>query len=431
MIREILRSLLLKIQKIKLVTHNRNLLEKEVLTLTKEQLVLQKLRLKVQLKQKIRVCFFVMYDASFAGRTIYEAMLEDELFEPFIVVIPDTLRGEKHQNFNLKKTYEALREKYTKVYLGFDYKSNKYTDYSTKTDLVCFPNVYEELTNRIFTQSYYLDKETLTFYINYSFGISKFSNEMIKRQTYNEFWKIFVPTQEHLNEFKKHQMLKGSNVVVTGYPKIDDLSKQIIREKDRKKLIIAPHHTVTGWKYLHISNFLKYADFFLKLPIMYPQIDFVFRPHPLLLTQLKRNDIWGENKTNFYFNQIEAIPNMIYDQSGEYFDLFANSDGIVHDCGSFLAEYLYTDKPACYMLKNKRAIKKWFSPIGQKCLQHCYKAFSKKDILDFIDNTIIKNIDPLKKNRIDFVNRKLKINYPFSSEYILNYIKNELLRSNI
>ena len=124
---------------------------------------------------------------------------------------------------------------------------------------------------------------------------------------------------------------------------------------------------------------------------------------------------------------MESYPNVLYSRGGEYFDMFVNSDGIIHDCGSFLAEYLFTEKPACYMLENKKSIKKWFLPIGQKCLDFCYKTYSEKDIINFIENVILKNKDVLREKRISFVNSNLKLNYPNSSKFILNFIKKELL----
>ena len=65
---------------------------------------------------------------------------------------------------------------------------------------------------------------------------------------------------------------------------MDNLAKQPIRKRERKTIIIAPHHTIEA-KFrnsIGLSNFLEYAELFQELPKKYPQIDFIFRPHPLL-----------------------------------------------------------------------------------------------------------------------------------------------------
>lgn len=389
--------------------------------------VVEKIKKRVKKGKKIRVCFFIMYDGSFSYKPLYEKMLSDDSFEPFIVIIPDTSRGEDHLIFSLENAYNNLSKKYKKVYKGYDYKLKKINDFSRKTDLVCFPTPYEGMSLKNFEMEYFLKKDILTFYVNYAYSVLKFVREVTMIDSYSLYWKVFVENKHNIKELNKYEKIKGKNAIVSGYCKMDDLYNQKIRKRKRKVIIIAPHHTVSDWKLLKISNFLKYAEFFLKLPKLYPQIDFIFRPHPLLIVQLKKPEVWGIKKTNKYFEKMESYPNVLYSRGGEYFDMFVNSDGIIHDCGSFLAEYLFTEKPACYMLENKKSIKKWFLPIGQKCLDFCYKTYSEKDIINFIENVILKNKDVLREKRISFVNSNLKLNYPNSSKFILNFIKKELL----
>lgn len=393
--------------------------------------VVEKLRLKIKNHQKIRVCFFVIFDCTFSCRPLFDEMLKNKNFKPYIVVVPDLSRSREHMVSSFNQTYKSMSKKYKDVYKGYDINSKKFTDFSKIFDIVCFPLPYENMTHKYFEIEHFLNKDILTFYVGYTFTITKFSNEIFKTNFYEYLWRIFVPTVSHLDEYKKYQYLKGNNVIVTGYCKMDDLAKQQITCRKRKVIIIAPHHTVTNWELLSISNFIKYSNFILKLPKIYPNVDFIFRPHPLLITQLKKNEIWGSVKTEKYIKELKSNSNLTYSDGGEYFNIFANSDGIIHDCGSFLAEYLFTEKPACYLLKDRQSINKWFLPFSKKCLEQCYQAFSKKDILNFIDNVIINNNDPMKDKRVKFVNSELKINYPNSSIFVLNEIKNELLNSSI
>lgn len=389
------------------------------------EFIIEKLKQKVKNKQKIKVCFLVMYRSSFAAEPLYQEMLKNDIFDPFIVIIPDISRGEEYMKETFNRTYSTF-PKNKNIIKGYNLKTKNIVDISNQTDIVSFPTPYTGMSFFNFELNHFLKRDILPFYINYSFSLTKFSREIFKIDFYEYLWKIFVPTYFHLKEFKNLQLIKGSNVETTGYCKMDNLDKQKSIKRKRKTIIIAPHHTISNWKSLQISNFLKYYNFFLELPRLYPNIDFIFRPHQLLVTQLKKPEIWGEKKTNKYFKEMESNPNVIYSKGGEYFDIFANSDGIIHDCGSFLAEYLFTEKPACYMLKNQKSIKKWFLPIGQECLKHCYQAFSKKDILFFIDQVVLKDKDPIKDERIKFVNSKLKINYPNVSRVIINYIKKQI-----
>ncbi|HCU01665.1 MAG: hypothetical protein UR66_C0017G0010 [Candidatus Moranbacteria bacterium GW2011_GWE1_35_17] len=388
--------------------------------------VIKQLKKQTRSGKKIRVCFFVMLDSAFAARSLYEKMLEDNFFDPFIVVIPDTSRGDEHMKFSFNQAYDSLFKKYQKVFKG--YENDEFCDFLEKADIFYFPTPYNGMTYEYFEMEHFKNKDALLFYINYAYPVVKFAREIISLPTHDYFWKIFIENKGYISELKKYQLFKGKNAVISGYCKMDGLANQEIIQRQRKKIIIAPHHTISDWKLLKISNFLKYHKFFLELPKLYPNIDFVFRPHPLLIVQLRKPEFWGEEKTKKYFDKLEKYSNVMYSNGGEYFDIFANSDGIIHDCGSFLAEYLFTEKPACFILEEKKSIKEWFLPIGEKCLEHCYQAYSEKDIINYIENIILKNEDTLKKKRIKFVNSELKINYPKSSEFILDYIKNILIQ---
>lgn len=389
--------------------------------------IIRNINCRLKQNKKIRVGFLVMLDSIVSYKPLYKKMLKDDLFTPSIIVIPDTSRGERHLNKNFLQTYNSLKKEFKNVCKGYEIKNKKFVDFSTKLDMIHFHSPYDETSHPFFTVKYFLSKNVLPFYISYSFSVTNYFKEKIKLDTYSLFWKIFIENKYCLKELKKHQQIHGKNAVVTGYCKMDDFPKYKKIRKKEKTIILAPHHTVINWKSLMISNFLEYSDFFLKLPQLYPNIKFIFRPHPLLRTQLNRPDIWGEKKTDKYFQKILSTPNMTYSDGGDYFETFINSDAIIHDSASFLAEYLFTEKPECYILKNKKSIKKWFMPIGQKCLKHCYKAYSQSDIINFIDNVVLKGKDPLKQKRIKFVNSELKINYPNSSDTILNYIKQKIL----
>lgn len=204
---------------------------------------------------------------------------------------------------------------------------------------------------------------------------------------------------------------------------MDKLASIKCKNKTRKQILLCPHHTINS-KELDLSNFLTYSDLFLELPKLYPEIDFIFRPHPLLKYNLTK--YCGESKTNKYYDQIVAYSNAIYNNSEDYLETFANSDAMIHDCGSFTTEYLFTGKPCCYMLKDSDDINKIFLPMGQKCLDNYYKAFNKDDILNFIDNVVIKGIDPMKNQRDQFL-KELRLNYPNVAQIIVEHIIREIV----
>ena len=79
------------------------------------------------------------------------------------------------------------------------------------------------------------------------------------------------------------------------------------------------------------------------------------------------------------------------------------------------------------MLKRKTDIDEKFSYLGKKCLNHCYIAYSKKDISNFIENVIILDNDIKKEKRDEFSKKEIMINFPHATDTVISHIKKELL----
>lgn len=386
------------------------------------QEVLKKLRKKVEKGQKIRVGFYVVEVFQYAS--VFEEMLKSDFFEPFIVVVPDYFRKDTMLE-TLHQSYNLLSKKYDNVYLGYDEKTGEYIDYSDKADIVFFGNPYQEMVHPYHFIWHILHKNILTCYQNYGFNTMLWGREHIcSLPFYNCCWKVFGDSEDSMEDLEKYQPIHGKNAYMVGYCKMDKLNDVKAKPHQRKKILLCPHHTINFAK-LQLSNFLKYADFFLELPKKYPQVDFIWRPHQLLINSLSQ--YWSPEEAHKYYDKITSFENVIYSVGQDYFQAFVDSDAMIHDCGSFTAEYLYTGKPCCYMLKSEEEIQTTFLPIGQKCQENYYHAFSEQDICDFIEKVVLSGDDPLKESRESF-SETLKLNYPNVGKKITEYIKDEILK---
>lgn len=395
---------------------------------SKYEKIILNLKEKIQKNQKIKVSFLVVFDSVFPAEPLYQKMLEDKLFEPQIIVIPDISRGENNMFCQMEKTYNTLCGKYKNVKKSWDEKHQKFIDFSKEMDIICSANPYDGMTHKLYRIGQLSKKKLLPIYFNYGYPAVLWARRVAALDSLSKMWKVFSESPATMEEYKTAMKTHGENLVLAGYMKMDNLAHQPIHKRNRKVVIIAPHHTIEA-KFrnsIGLSNFLEYSDLIQELPKKYPQIDFIFRPHPLLRVTLEQPHIWGEEKTNKYFIDIQKNQNMIYQAGGDYFETFVNSDGIIHDCSSFLAEYMFTGKPVCYMLKNKESIDKFFMDNGKQILNNCYKAFNKEDIYQYLDNVILNGDDPLEKERKEFVKKELMVNYPNVSTFVLDYIKKEL-----
>ena len=114
---------------------------------------------------------------------------------------------------------------------------------------------------------------------------------------------------------------------------------------------------------------------------------------------------------------------MEYQEGGEYLETFAKSSALIHDCGSFMAEYLYTSHPQCFILESKKVINREFLPFGKHLLKNIYTAYTEQNIIDFIEEVVIKGNDYMKKDRIDYATKEIRYNYPNSADFIVEDLK--------
>lgn len=388
---------------------------------------LERISQKARAEGKIKVAFILVFNSVFPTRPVFEAMLNSERFDPYIIIAPNVSRGHRYQMQVYNEALSALTQQYPgRVIGGYREQFDEYYELKDEYPIVFFCNPYPKLVNRVHALDYFLDKDVLTIYSNYGFAALKFWDEVLSSDFYNKVWLTCIETETNLKYLKKHQQISGMNGAVTGYLKMDKMGLYTPQKKERKLVIVSPHHTVWGWSTLDIGNFLKYCDYFKELPARYPQVDFVFRPHPLLFSNLIAHKLWTQEQIDRYIAEMEGHPNAKYDKSGDYMELFANSDAMIHDCGSFIGEYLYTEKPCCYMLKNEAQARDGLVPLGQKCMENYYKAYSADDITKFIDDVVLGGHDPLKQQREHFSRTELKFNYPHATQDLIQMLERKI-----
>ena len=82
------------------------------------------------------------------------------------------------------------------------------------------------------------------------------------------------------------------------------------------------------------------------IPAMFPEVDFVFRPHPLLFPRLSSPSKWGESKAAGYLEAMSAFPNVEIETGGDYFATFASSDALWKRRTNGSASLVRTDENA-------------------------------------------------------------------------------------
>lgn len=385
----------------------------------KYKIQIKKLSKKLKKGQKIKVAFLHMYATDIQNLCIFEKMLESDIFDPYFIVNPDVSRSKENFDFVYNKAKKELINTYGKdrVLDGYDYRTNKFIDFTKNFDIATTNNPYDGMAHKYYKIKYWARKKVPLFYISYFYmGRCFVSIQNLCSDEYSCFWKFFAENDNVLNMAKKYQKIKGQNVVVAGCPKLDNLAKIKTIEKKRKMIIVAPHHTIDDDE-KSVGGFLQYSDELLKIVKKYENVDFVFRPHPLLFENL-RTKYWGKEKSEKYLEDLLANENVKYSTEGDYQTLFVNSDALIHDCGSFSAEYLCIGKPCAYFYKKGINPEKIWTDFGKGCINQHYLIHNSEELNSFIKNIVIDGQDYKKQDRELFANKYIKVNFPNSADVI-------------
>ena len=413
-------------------------LKRNVTAYRKKKCIHKKYRKIREEKRSIRIVFFALVSSNWKFDYLYRLLEKDANFEPFILVCPVVNKGREYMLYELNATWSMLSNKGYIVYKAYDENTDTYIDVKNlKPDIIFYTNPYKGLVD----DRYYIDKypDILSCYANYSFEI--IPHEFAFNTPFHEaVWRYFVETEYTLNLVKKYSRTSGRNAVNVGYPMFDCFREHVddspywkIKDRKVKRIIWAPHQSIIpidkndrNQVAVQFSTFLLYSDFMLELAKMYKnQVQIVFKPHQLLRLNLYEHPDWGREKTDSYYELWEKGDNTNY-CSSDYVDLFKSSDALIHDCGSFTAEYMCMKKPVMYLANY--ITESDFNDVGTKLFNAHYKGMSTDDIENFISDVVIKGEDSMATVRHSvYQNVLLPPNGLTASQNIINEIKNEIL----
>ncbi len=110
-------------------------------------------------------------------------------------------------------------------------------------------------------------------------------------------------------------------------------------------------------------------------------------------------------------------------EEDNYLYYFLSADAMLHDCGSFTTEYLYTRNPVMYLTKGKSSTEK-FNPFGLKAFQCHYHGDSAERIEWFLQEVVLQGKDTMLSQREDFYQQYLQpIDGKLPSQLILQHIE--------
>lgn len=389
---------------------------------------------KLERGERLETAFFLSVPGMWKSDYLFRAMRDDGRFHPYVVVCPYSVYkgfGSNEVEATLQRTQRFIAEKGFECVVPRD-ERGRWTDVrrALKPDIVVFSAPYKDALPQHFIYHY---RHTLTCYVPYSETVFKTYKSNYDLMFHNLVGLHFVETEIHKRLAAEHARNRGANIVVSGYP-----GTEVFLRKDyvprnawkpqppapdggrKRRVIWAPHHTIEDPSNLPLSTFLAYADDMLRLAQRHKDgIQFAFKPHQLL--KFKLYEHWGKERTDAYYRQWEEGENTQCEETS-YVDLFLTSDAMVHDSGSFTAEYLYTTKPVMFLVRSAQT-ESLFSPFGVLAFRQHYQGRSAEEIDRFLNEVVLQGHDPMREGRERFFEQTLVPNGALPSQAIIRLME--------
>ena len=345
---------------------------------------------KIRKKEKIRVLFLVIHRSVWKYQSVYERMLLDPLFDVELLVCPDLLYGEEQMRIEMDTTFRFFEAKGYAVTKSLGQNGSWLPLSKLSPDLVMFTNQNQLTVPNYFAKAY---TRHLSIYVPYFFmATSRADAEIFNTPMLNAMWRIYWPHRfafDAFNSLSEGDPNRSSRL--TGYPAVEALltpSRQRggevwKRQAGKKKVIYAPHHSISDNE-SRFSTFLRLGPIVKDIAERYSQqVQWSFKPHPHLKPRLYLHPSWGKERTDHYFDFWDS-QSFTQLNDGEYEALFNQSDAIIHDCSSFIAEYAVTMKPALYLLSKSSEKLDFLNEFGKCALQSYDTGTTAQHIEEFI-----------------------------------------------
>jgi hypothetical protein len=397
-----------------------------------EHTVLRKINELKKCKSQIKVIFIVRHASQWKYENIYRSFESSERYLPLIVLAPDLKTQNLSNDLSIANDFFG-RGGYN-IIAAYDDGRLIIKPENLEADIVFFPKAIEG------RDPFSIERfgNALTCYVPYSTHGDNNPKVQYELLFHHLLWKNFVPTQLHKEMSIKANSKKLNNVIVSGYPGFDPfLFKSNVEYKtdpwkvgeNKKRIIWAPHHTIeSGILNTNHSNFIKFHLVMKRLVYKYHRsVFFAFKPHPNLRKKLADLPEWNEKKVSDYYDFWRNSGLTLLEEGG-YVDLFVNSDAIIHDSVSFMAEYLCLKKPSCYVVKDVNCLDGFFNYFGRELLCHHTKVQSKNEMIAFIDNVVSHGNLLVTEDHKKFVDEVLAPpGVHSSSSTIVRHIENSLI----
>lgn len=387
-----------------------------------------KLKKKKKKNDKLRIVFLCQLGQVWGCvQSIYEAALEDDMVEPYIIALPETWEENADKN-----AYNYMRECGYDVIDGYDREKKEFFDLTAlNPDYVFLPRPYDHYLPQQF-QSETLARYTKVCYVCYGYTSE---GDYILKTCFSKYfvsncYMVFAENAS-VEAYCKKQMPLSSRlglhrVIKTPFPRFDLLKEfegsrgcgwPHQDERAEKQIIWTPRWTLD--EKLGGTNFFNFKDFFFEFADAHRECDFLFRPHPLAFDNFVKVGAMTQEEVLEYKKRCENTENICLDTRKEYLDNFASADILVSDMSGVVVDFAVTGKPVIFC-----SYKEIFNDANKKLMDAYYVVHNVQELKDTLE-MLCRGEDPKSSMRQEIVRELLGNCNGGNGQKILEYIKQD------
>ena len=329
------------------------------------------LELKRQLRNhsdsKIRVVF-VCHRPQIWGalKTVFEACVADDDFEPIIVTIPNKkeIKGKdlNHEIYVSEGAEEYYKDYPCQVIQGFNYDTKKWFDLrELSPDYLFFQNPYDICRPPAY-KSDVVCLYTKICYVHYGmpFMGSFIAEESFPinflKHTYFHFAEFKEMKDYYINRVEENPVHSHARVILSGYPKLDGIEQYQGCDNDtwkyhgddkRFRVMWTPRWSTSEGN----CTFFDHKDLLTDYIAKDDKAELLFRPHPQMFSEFLAKKEMTKKEIHDYKEVFKSHDNLSVDKEKNYLPSFYSSDVLITDESSIIPEYFLTGKPVIFTYK--------------------------------------------------------------------------------
>lgn len=331
--------------------------------------------------RKVRIGFVLYTSSIWNVDELYNIVMNDDMFEVELILVHVKVQDRTSSRDMFAQTFKYFFDK------GYPIKAADSIDV-TQYDILFYLTISNIEEKNINIKS--IPLKTIVLYTSYSYMLADIPSKF-NALLYHISYRYYTDSFFYKSCIEKKDCYTG-NARYFGFPKIDQFyAAKYVRRSSKKIIIYAPHHSVHRTKQLRSATFADNYKQIFELAKKYSNETYwIFKPHPSLRsTSVAAGVFKSLDEYDNYENNWDRLDNAEVVSKGDYYSVFKESDAMITDSVSFLAEYQFTHKPLLLLESYCTS----YNEFGRKIVDILYKC-SGKDVLaieKFINDVLNEN----------------------------------------